>query len=82
MRTAAFGDIKERHTYVNYAVGSETPEELYGYVTTLRSRTQLTRTRHEEWRISKLRALKEKYDPENRFGYFGGIIRDEEANDL
>ncbi len=32
MRDAAFGDVHERHAYVNYAHGDESVEELYGYV--------------------------------------------------
>ncbi|KAK5655879.1 hypothetical protein OQA88_5418 [Cercophora sp. LCS_1] len=31
---------------------------------------------YEGWRIEKLKALKVKYDPDNRFGYFAGIIKD------
>jgi hypothetical protein len=45
-------------TYVNYANGQETLEALYGY---------------EPWRLEKLRGLKAKYDPYNKFGYFLGI---------
>ncbi|KAK1751934.1 hypothetical protein QBC47DRAFT_349747 [Echria macrotheca] len=57
MRSAVFANM-ERHTYVNYARGTETDEELYG---------------HEKWRIAKLKKLKKVYDPHNKFGYFGGI---------
>jgi hypothetical protein len=39
-------------TYLNYAVGNESLESIYGY---------------ESWRLEKLRALKAKYDPFNRF---------------
>ncbi|KAI3327600.1 FAD-binding domain-containing protein [Xylariaceae sp. AK1471] len=46
--------------YVNYASGSsyESLESIYGY---------------ESWRLPKLRALKAKYDPHNRFGYYAPI---------
>ncbi|KAL8768213.1 MAG: hypothetical protein Q9209_005522 [Squamulea sp. 1 TL-2023] len=42
------------NTYVNYAYGDETLEQMYGY---------------EEWRIQKLRALKKKWDPYGRFNW-------------
>jgi hypothetical protein len=48
------------NAYVNYAFGDETVEQLYG---------------HEKWRIDKLRALKAKYDPLNRFNYYAPIVR-------
>lgn len=41
MRAAAFGDIKQRHAYVNYAQGTETVQELYGYVTPLTIHSQI-----------------------------------------
>lgn len=43
--------------YVNYAIGNawETNEQIYG---------------PEAWRIKKLKQLKTKYDPNNRFRYF------------
>lgn len=43
------------HSYVNYAAGTESLEELYGY---------------EAWRVAKLRWLKEQYDPHGRFNYY------------
>lgn len=46
------------HAYVNYAHGDETLEEVYGY---------------EAWRVARLRALKEKYDPLGRFGFYAPI---------
>lgn len=49
---------KELYAYVNYAYGTETPENLYGY---------------EEWRQKRLRSLKAKYDPEGRFNFYGPI---------
>lgn len=45
-------------TYVNYALGDEPAEQMYG---------------HEPWRLQRLRALKKKYDPNNRFGYYNPI---------
>ncbi|RAH80150.1 FAD-binding domain-containing protein [Aspergillus japonicus CBS 114.51] len=45
-------------TYVNYALGIESLESMYGY---------------ESWRLERLRALKREYDPENRFAYFNPI---------
>jgi len=51
-------------TYINYSVGAEyeSVESVYG---------------REPWRLEKLRALKAKYDPYNRFRYFVPIIRKE-----
>ncbi|KAK0615698.1 hypothetical protein B0T17DRAFT_538844 [Bombardia bombarda] len=48
-------------TYINYGLGDESLESIYGY---------------EPWRLEKLRGLKHKYDPENRFRYYVPIIRD------
>ncbi|KAF2002674.1 FAD-binding domain-containing protein [Amniculicola lignicola CBS 123094] len=48
----------KRHTYVNYAIGSEAREELYG---------------HEKWRLAKLRALKKKWDGRNAFRFYAPI---------
>ncbi|KAI0120156.1 FAD-binding domain-containing protein [Nemania sp. FL0031] len=44
-------------TYVNYASGAsyESVESIYGY---------------DSWRLQKLRGLKTKYDPNNRFRFF------------
>lgn len=47
------------NAYVNYATGFETLQERYG---------------HESWRVEKLRDLKAKYDPDNRFRYYNPII--------
>ncbi|KAJ5609930.1 FAD-binding domain-containing protein [Penicillium herquei] len=46
-------------TYVNYAFGDESTESMYGY---------------EPWRMQRLRDLKARYDPENRFAYYNPII--------
>ncbi|KAI8951699.1 putative FAD-dependent oxygenase [Xylaria longipes] len=46
------------HAYVNYAYGDETPENWYGY---------------EKWRQSRLQNLKQEYDPESKFSFFGPI---------
>jgi hypothetical protein len=54
----AIRNDEEPHSYVNYAVGGESLEEVYG----------------REWeRISKLRDLKKKWDPSNRFGFYAPI---------
>jgi hypothetical protein len=45
-------------TYINYAHGSESQQELYG---------------HEDWRLRKLRRLKKEWDPEGRFGWYNGV---------
>ncbi|KAJ7162313.1 FAD binding domain-containing protein [Mycena filopes] len=47
--------------YVNYAHGDEGVEGWYG---------------HEKWRVDRLRALKRKYDPENRFKFYAPIVDD------
>ncbi|EFR04908.1 FAD binding domain-containing protein [Nannizzia gypsea CBS 118893] len=48
----------ELHTYVNYAFGSETPQQWYGY---------------EQWRQDKLKALKQKYDPNGKFSFYAPV---------
>ena len=48
----------ELHTYVNYAHGDETLQEMYGY---------------DAWRAARLKTLKEKYDPEGRFDFYAPI---------
>jgi hypothetical protein len=48
------------NAYVNYAYGTESQEELYGY---------------EPWRQAKLKQLKEGYDPEGRFDFYNAILR-------
>ncbi|PHH90757.1 hypothetical protein CDD83_2753 [Cordyceps sp. RAO-2017] len=46
-------------TYVNYANGEESLESMYGY---------------EPWRLERLRGLKAKYDPHNRFRFYNPIV--------
>jgi hypothetical protein len=49
----------KRHSYVNYASGEESLEEVYG---------------HEQWRLKKLRTLKKAWDPHARFGFYMPIV--------
>ncbi|KAG5759821.1 hypothetical protein H9Q72_012060 [Fusarium xylarioides] len=55
----ASGDPEHLRAYVNYAHGIESLEEMYG---------------HEPWRIQKLKALKKKWDPENRMRFYAPIV--------
>jgi len=48
------------NAYVNYAFGDESVEEIYG---------------HEKWRLEKLRAVKTKYDPSNKFHFYAPIVQ-------
>lgn len=48
----------EFHAYVNYAFGTESNKEMYGY---------------EQWRQDRLLALKDKYDPKRRFSFYAPI---------
>lgn len=48
----------EPHTYVNYAVGGEPLSEMYG---------------REKDRMKKLKDLKKKWDPRNKFGFYAPI---------
>lgn len=45
-------------TYVNYAVGNEPLESIYGY----------------DGQLNKLKALKSKYDPLNKFRWYNPIV--------
>ncbi|RDA83522.1 hypothetical protein CP532_4149 [Ophiocordyceps camponoti-leonardi (nom. inval.)] len=49
-------------TYVNHAAGGESLESMYGY---------------EPWRLDRLRDLKAKYDPNNRFRFYNPIITEQ-----
>jgi len=61
IKTALYEGLErsEWHAYVNYAKGDESTEEVYG---------------REEWRVEKLRALKEVWDPQNRFRFFAPLV--------
>ncbi|PYH90279.1 putative FAD-dependent oxygenase [Aspergillus ellipticus CBS 707.79] len=48
----------DMHSYVNYAAGTESLQSMYGF---------------EPWRLKKLKELKAKYDPHERFGYYAPI---------
>ena len=49
---------KRLTTYMQYAVGSERLEQLYGW---------------EPWRLEKLGRLKREWDPEGKFSFYNGI---------
>lgn len=49
---------EQPHSYVNYAVGGESLQETYG---------------RDQKRITKLKNLKKKWDPSNRFGFYAPI---------
>lgn len=55
MQKAVRDEGSAPHSYVNYAVGSEELQEVYG---------------REAARIEKLKTLKRAWDPENRFGFY------------
>lgn len=48
----------KRHIYVNYAMGGESRQQVYGY----------------DWRLEKLAKLKKEWDPQNRFGYYNPVV--------
>jgi hypothetical protein len=56
--TVVQGSGGKLHAYVNYANGDESLEAMYGY---------------EGWRLDKLRALKDDYDPLGRFSWYAPI---------
>jgi hypothetical protein len=62
MREAMFSGVDKakakRHTYVNYALGNEPKQQLYGY----------------DGRLDKLRALKMQWDPQNAFAWYNPIV--------
>nr|POE71822.1 fad-linked oxidoreductase azal [Quercus suber] len=49
----------EKHTYVNYAVGYETVEEMYG---------------RDQKHLHRLQETKSAWDPENQFGFYAPLI--------
>jgi UDP-N-acetylenolpyruvoylglucosamine reductase len=49
---------RPNNVYLNYAMGYESIESMYG----------------EQWRVDRLRRLKAKYDPQNRFRWYNPII--------
>lgn len=55
MRDATRSNVTKPHAYVNYAAGIESLEEIYGW---------------DSKRQTKLKALKRKWDPKNRFGFY------------
>ncbi|OBS25095.1 hypothetical protein FPOA_05630 [Fusarium poae] len=55
----ASDEPQQLRAYVNYAHGVESLESMYGY---------------EPWRIDKLKALKKKWDPENRMRFYAPIV--------
>lgn len=61
MRQALFAGLPEgakKHTYVNYAMGTEDFNQMYGY---------------DAARTTRLQALKREFDPQNRFGYYNPV---------
>lgn len=50
--------LQQAHAYVNYAYGDESVREMYG---------------RDEARLARLRGLKRKWDPQNRFGFYNPI---------
>lgn len=58
MRRAVRDEGYVPHAYINYAVGNEELQEVYG---------------RKPSRITKLRKLKEIWDPHNRFGFYNPI---------
>ena len=60
IRQAWFSGVGKvnKHTYVNYAIGTESFQQMYGY---------------EDWRTKKLKGLKGAWDPKNKFGYYNPV---------
>lgn len=52
-------DPDHLRAYVNYANGDESLQEVYGW---------------EEWRLEKLRKLKQRWDPKNKMCYYVPIV--------
>ncbi|KAF9877024.1 hypothetical protein CkaCkLH20_05290 [Colletotrichum karsti] len=55
----ASDDPEKLRAYVNYAHGVESLESMYGW---------------DDWRLEKLRGLKQKWDPENRMRFYNPIL--------
>ncbi|ETS84255.1 hypothetical protein PFICI_02280 [Pestalotiopsis fici W106-1] len=49
------------HSYVNYAIGGEELPQVYGW---------------EAGRLQKLQAIKAKYDPDNKFGFYASLAEE------
>ncbi|KAJ4295318.1 hypothetical protein N0V90_007329 [Kalmusia sp. IMI 367209] len=61
IRQALFAGLPKgakKHTYVNYAVGTEGFEQMYGY---------------DSARVTRLKALKKVLDPKGRFNYYNPV---------
>jgi hypothetical protein len=56
----SFTGSTELHAYVNYAVGEEPLESIYGY---------------RGWRLAKLKTLKKQFDPQNAFRWYAPIVQ-------
>lgn len=61
VRDVSRSDVTPAHVYVNYSPGDASLEEIYG---------------RDERRLARLRALKKKWDPKNKFGYYNGLAGD------
>ncbi len=59
-QTAPTAEEEHLFVYQNYAHGDEPLEALYGY---------------EAWRLERLRALKRKYDPLNKFKAYHNVVQ-------
>lgn len=45
--------------YIGYATGTETVEQIYG---------------RDKCKLNKLKAIKNKYDPHGRFGFYAPVV--------
>jgi hypothetical protein len=59
VRDVSRSEVTPAHVYVNYSPGDASLEEIYG---------------RDERRLARLRALKKKWDPKNKFGYYNGLV--------
>lgn len=60
IQKAIRGEDVVPHMYVNYAMGSETVAETYG---------------RDQSRVQRLRQLKAKWDPKDRFGFYNPLTK-------